>query len=79
MNEDMIVEMLAEAILDVIKANESTMTHSLTVIPEIRLEIPGTQDPIEIDGLVVDNALKQKIQQRVQEGIWEMHHPSILH
>lgn len=75
----MIVEMLADAILEVIRSSESVMTDPLAVVPEIHIAAADSQEPVEIDGLVVDNDLKRKIQQRVQEGIWEMYHPTILH
>lgn len=76
----MIVEMIAQPILEAIEAMESASSHEpMTVVPQLKLVWQNDREPVEFGGHQLDENMIQKVQEYLQEMIESREHPTILH
>ena len=76
MNEELVIDMIVDAILEAIEASEMDTVEKYDVVPQIELQVAG---PVNIDGVELDAEMTEQICRKVSDGLWAMKHPTLLH
>lgn len=79
MKENVIIELIAEPILEALEALEASGSmESLPAVPTIRLVWQGSQ-PVRIGDQELNEDLISQVESYLQEKVMESEHPTILH
>lgn len=76
----MIVEMIAQPILEAIEALEQNHHGELFLtVPQLKIVWQDPGEPVEIDGHLLDEAIIRQVEAYLQDRICSLEHPTVLH